>query len=142
MIFKHTMRFVLCVSGLLLAGCSTADSFRPKSQYPPDPWVKGYSNPDDCLGGEKLAALSFELPAYPRRSFNSGRQGWVIMRLDVNAAGETENVIAERSVPEGLFESASIDAVKNWRFQPPGDGALRNCRVLLRYKFGSVSLGT
>ena len=142
MIVKHKTLSVLCVSGLLLAGCSTADSFHPKSQYPPDPWVKGYSNPDDCLGGEKLAALSFDLPAYPRRSFNSGRQGWVIMRLDVNAKGETENVIAERSVPEGLFESVSIDAVKNWRFEPPVDGALRNCRVLLRYKFGSVSLGT
>ena len=83
------------VAGILMAvltACATKNVFQPKSQYPPDPWVKGYSNPDDCLGGEKLAARNFELPPYPRRAFNSGRQGWVIMRLDVSALGETENV--------------------------------------------------
>ena len=108
---------------------------------PPDPWVKGYSNPDDCLGGEKLAARNFELPPYPRRAFNSGRQGWVIMRLDVSALGETENVDVERSLPDGLFESASRQAVKSWTFRPPAGGVLKNCRILLRYRSGEVSLG-
>lgn len=124
-----------------LGGCATKDVFTPKSQYPPDPWVKGYSNFDDCLGGEKLAARNFELPKYPRRSFNSGRQGWVIMKLDVNAAGLTENVGVERSVPDGLFEGVSREAVKAWTFQPPKDGALKNCRVLLRFRAGEVTLG-
>ena len=99
---------------IFLTACATKNVFHPKSQYPPDPWVKGYSNPDDCLGGEKLAARNFELPPYPRRAFNSGRQGWVIMRLDVSALGETENVDVERSLPDGLFESASRQAVKSW----------------------------
>jgi len=67
------------------ASCNMKDVFTPRSAYPPDPWVKGYSNPDDCLGGEKLAAINFELPKYPKRSFNSGRQGWVIVKLDVTA---------------------------------------------------------
>ena len=126
---------------LVLTGCATKDVFKPKSQYPPDPWVKGYSNSDDCLGGEKLAARDFALPKYPRRSFNSGRQGWVIMKLDVNASGMTENVEVERSVPDGLFETASRTAVNNWTFQPPKGGALKNCRVLLRFRAGEVSLG-
>ena len=89
--------------GGILSSCATDVSkatFKPKSQYPPDPWVKGYSNPDDCLGGEKLAAIDFDLPDYPRRAFKSGRQGWVIVRLDVNASGETENVEVERAVPD------------------------------------------
>jgi len=126
---------------LILGGCATKDVFKPRSQYPPDPWVKGYSNSDDCLGGEKLAARNFELPKYPRRSFNSGRQGWVIMKLDVNAKGQTENVDVERSVPDGLFEGTSREAVKAWTFQPPKDGALSNCRVLLRFRAGDVTLG-
>jgi len=136
------MRAVLImITALTVMGCATKDVFKPKSQYPPDPWVKGYSNPDDCLGGEKLAARNFALPKYPRRSFNSGRQGWVIMKLDVNASGFTENVEVERSVPDGLFEGASREAVKNWTFQPPKDGALRNCRVLLSFRAGDVTLG-
>lgn len=130
------------ISLAVLAGCATQEVFKPRSQYPPDPWVKGYSNPDDCLGGETLAARNFDLPTYPRRAFNSGRQGWVIMRLDVNAQGRTESIEVERSVPDGLFEAASRTAVKNWTFQPPKDGALKNCRVLLRYRFGTVTLGT
>jgi len=135
------MRAALILAALILNGCATKDVFRPKSQYPPDPWVKGYSNPDDCLGGEALAARQFDLPDYPRRAFNSGRQGWVIMRLDVNAEGQTENVAVERSVPEGLFEGSSRKAVRAWTFDPPKDNALQNCRVLLRYRFGEVSLG-
>lgn len=132
--------FFICAA-LTLASCATKDAFTPKSYYPPDPWVKGYSNPDDCIGGEKLAARKFELPEYPKRSFNTGRQGWVIMRLDVNAAGITENVDVERSVPDGLFEAVSRSAVRDWRFEPPKDGALENCRVLLRFRAGEVTLG-
>ena len=129
------------IAVIALSACATKDAFTPRSAYPPDPWVKGYSNPDDCLGGEKLAAINFELPKYPKRSFNSGRQGWVIVKLDVNAAGQTENVGIERSVPDGLFEGVSRDAVKRWSFRPPKDGALQNCRVLLRFRAGDVTLG-
>jgi len=64
------------------------------------------------------------------------------MKLDVNASGLTENVEVERSVPDGLFEGASREAVKNWTFQPPKDGVLKNCRVLLRFRAGEVTLGS
>ncbi|MGB0907622.1 MAG: energy transducer TonB [Maricaulaceae bacterium] len=131
----------LLMAALLLSSCTTSKTFNPKSQYPPDPWVKGYSNPEDCLGGEQLAAIDFALPDYPRRAFNTGRQGWTIVKLDVNADGLTENVDIERALPDGLFNSNAKSAVKEWRFQPPKDGALRDCRVLLRYRFGQVSLG-
>jgi len=135
------MRAALILAALILNGCVTKDVFRPKSQYPPDPWVKGYSNPEDCLGGEKLAALQFDLPEYPRGAFNSGRQGWTIIRLDVAQDGETENVSVERSVPDRFFGDPSRRAVMKWRFEPPQDGPLEQCRVLIRYKFGKVSLG-
>lgn len=130
------------LSGLYLSGCATKTVFMPKSAYPPDPWVKGYAADQDCLGGEKLAAIDFALPDYPRRPFNTGRQGWAIMRLDVNAQGQTDNVDVERSVPEGLFDRSSLAAVKKWRFAPPEGGPLFNCRVLLRYRGGTVSLGS
>jgi len=137
------MKYILLLSlSVMLTGCATKDAFYPKSQYPPDPWVKGYSNPDDCLGGEKLAARHFELPDYPRRAFNSGRQGWVIIKLDVSAQGETENVEVERAVPSGLFDGNARAAVQDWVFQPPQDGRLDDCRVLIRYRVGTVSLGS
>lgn len=131
----------ILATGFVTACGSTSKPFNPQSQYPPDPWVKGYSNPDDCLGGEKLAALDFAMPDYPSRSYRTGRQGWTIMRLDVDAAGQTQNVEVERSVPDGMFDKESQKAVEAWTFDPPADGPLQNCRVLLRYRAGSVTLG-
>lgn len=134
---------LLSAAGLfMLSGCKTSKPFYPKSEYPPDPWVKGYSDPQDCIGGEKLAAVKLDLPEYPRRAYSKGRQGWVIIRLDVNEAGETENVDIERAVPDRLFSGNAREAVKNWQFEPPNDGLLQNCRVLLRYKLGRVYLGS
>lgn len=137
--FVFTTAFVL--AAFALGGCTTKTRFMPKSSYPPDPWVKGYADAQDCLGGETLAAVEFALPEYPRRAFNSGRQGWVIMRMDVDAQGQTQNVEIERSIPDGLFDGASEKAVNAWRFAPTQAGGLQNCRVLLRFRGGTVSLG-
>ena len=140
-VYAHlNLSLALCCA-LGFSACASSKAFTPKSSYPPDPWVKGYSQSEDCLGGEALSARVFELPDYPRRGYSSGTQGWVIIKLDVNGAGQTQNVIAERSVPEGYFDKNAINAVRNWRFAPPKNGALANCRVLLRYRAGEVSLG-
>ena len=76
------MKRSLLICAAFLSACGSTDVFTPKSSYPPDPWVKGYSNPDDCIGGEKLAAIKFELPTYPNRAFRGGQQGWTIVRLN------------------------------------------------------------
>ena len=134
---------LFCAVGLTAFGlnaCRSTSVFTPKSAYPPDPWVKGYSDPDDCIGGEKLAAVIFDLPDYPKGSFRSGQQGWTIVRLDVSADGRTENVRIERSLPKGQFDKASRNAVESWEFRPPAKPLL-NCRVLLRYQAGETSLG-
>ncbi len=130
----------LCLA-LGLCACGSTSVFTPKSAYPPDPWVKGYSDPDDCIGGEALAAVDFEMPKYPKGAFRNGRQGWTIVRLDVDADGTTKNVRIERSVPGGSFDKASTKAVEAWRFRPP-KAVLENCRVLLRYRAGETSLGS
>lgn len=130
---------ILLLSALLLSACASKP-FKPKSDYPIDPWVKGYADPDDCIGGEKLAAINFELPGYPRKAFRTGRQGWVILRLDVAANGATENVSIERALPGGMFENTTKKAARRWLFHPPAE-PLNNCRVLIRYQLGAVSLG-
>ncbi len=132
--------FWLCfVAGL--SACGSTSVFTPRSSYPPDPWVKGYSDPDDCIGGEQLAAVSIVLPAYPKSAFRNGRQGWTIIRLDVDSRGATKNVRVERSVPSGTFDNASLKAVEAWQFRPPKT-PLSDCRILLRYRSGDVSLGS
>ncbi|MGB6229229.1 MAG: energy transducer TonB [Litorimonas sp.] len=129
------------IAVVLISGCGSTTTFRPKSEYPPDPYVKGYAEAEDCIGGEALAALSLDEPDYPRRAFRTGRQGWVLLRLDVAPDGSIATVEAERAVPKGLFENSAIRAAESWRFEPPQGGALTDCRVLVRYRLGAVSLG-
>ncbi len=131
-------------AGLILSACATSEPapFMPRSDYPVDPWVKGYAQETDCLGGEKLAAINIDLPAYPKRAFKGGRQGWTIVQLDVDADGNTQNVTVQRAVPGGgMFATPSEKAVEKWRFQAPKSGPLRACRVLIRYRMGLVTLG-
>lgn len=125
----------------ILSACGSTKVFMPQSQYPPDPYVKGYAGPDDCIGGETLAAISLDLPEYPSRAFRTGRQGWVILRLDVGADGSVIEADAQRALPVGLFEKSAESAAREWRFQPPASEGLSNCRVLIRYRLGAVSLG-
>ncbi len=136
------MRVVLlAISALAFTACASSKSFYPQSDYPPDPWVKGYAEEDDCLGGEQLAAREFALPEYPSKPYRSGRQGWVILRLDVDANGQTQNVSTERSLPEGMFSGSAKKAARKWVFEPPKDGPMLKCRVLVRYRLGAVSVG-
>ncbi|GLQ20041.1 energy transducer TonB [Algimonas porphyrae] len=135
------MRALCLPAALLLVACGSTQVFHPQSQYPPDPYVKGYADPDDCIGGEALAAIDLDLPEYPSRAFRTGRQGWVLLRLDVAADGTIADVKAQRALPVGLFERSAERAAAKWRFEPPASGGLTDCRVLVRYRLGDVSLG-
>ncbi len=131
----------LLLAATMVSGCASSDVFNARSVYPPDPYVKGYADPQDCIGGEQLAAVSLDLPDYPGRAFRTGRQGWTIVRLDVGADGRVARADVERAVPDGVFERASERAAHQWVFEPPAGGELTNCRVLIRYRLGQVSLG-
>ena len=133
--------FQLLLSLFILIACANPKAFKPVSQYPPDPWVKGYANPNDCIGGETLAVSKFVLPIYPTRAFKSGRQGWVLVKLNVNEYGETKDIIIEKSLPGGLFDVPVNKAINQWKFNPPQNGEMKNCRVLIKFRAGEVSLG-
>jgi len=135
------MRAFILFAAAALTACSTSKLFKPQSHYPPDPYVKGYADPDDCIGGEALAAISLDLPEYPKRAYRTGRQGWVILRLDIGADGSVTEAEAQRSLPVGLFDKSAERAASAWQFAPPANGGLFDCRVLIRYRLGEVSLG-
>ena len=72
--------------------------------FPPDP--SAYSEPGDCQGGSRLAAVKVEDPEYPSAAFRRGQQGWVALRLDVDEKGRTRNVQVLESQPIGPFDGA------------------------------------
>lgn len=129
---------LLLLSGFALASCGGA----PKIQaYPTPPSVKGLSEPGACTGGEKLAARHLVLPDFPKRALRQGRQGWVIVKLDVTPEGKTSNLTVRDSAPVGIFDKSALNAVAKWDFAPPGPKGLQGCLVFINYHMGKVAIG-
>lgn len=55
---------------------------------------------------------------YPRGALARGIEGYVDLRFDVSAIGETENIEVIAANPSGVFEKAAVKAAQKWRFQP------------------------
>lgn len=148
-----TLIAFICAS---LAGCASVPSlpelpglpdgavgddpgpFRPRDEYPHAPNVARMIGEEDCRGAT-LAAVSAQMPDYPRRAYQRGRQGWVVIRFDVEPDGGAENVRVARSVPAGVFDGQARRAVREWRFQPlDTQEPLLNCVVMFEFRAGEV----
>ena len=143
------MRFVflpLAVLALSALGAACVpfhrdDVFYPKSDYGIPPETTAYSEPGDCQGGSRLAAVDLAEPEYPRGAFRKGQQGWVVVRLDVDVDGKTRNVKVIDAQPRGPFDGAARRTVRSWRFEPPGEPGLERCVVILDFRLGTGRIG-
>ncbi len=148
MIRPWPWRWTIAVSAAALTGCGVldggrlgADVFVPRSDYGFAPRVQDYTEPGDCRGGSRLAAVEVEPPDYPRGAFRNGLQGWVVVRLDVDSQGKTRNVKIVDSQPVSAFNRAARRAVREWRFEPPGEPGLSRCVVVLDFRLGVAQIG-
>jgi protein TonB len=57
-------------------------------------------------------------PRYPDRALELGREGEVEIEFTIAADGSVKNPQVVRSVPEGVFDSAAMNALVNWRYTP------------------------
>jgi TonB family protein len=57
-------------------------------------------------------------PAYPKDALAQHINGKVVLLIDIDAQGNPTNVVVDRSEPPGVFDQASIDAARKWKFQP------------------------
>lgn len=57
-------------------------------------------------------------PDFPREAIISGTPGWVIVEGTIAADGTVAEVRVKKSHPPGLYDAASLRAVKQWRFKP------------------------
>jgi TonB family protein len=132
------------IAGAMLAACIPFHHgrvFVPRSDYPIAPNAKSYTKPGDCQGGSKLAAEHLEQPKYPAAAWRRGQQGWVVVRLDVDAKGKTHNVHIADAQPAGPFDLTAVGTVLSWQFQPPGGKGLKRCIVVLDYRLGVGHIG-
>lgn len=115
-------------------------AFIPRDEYPTPPNVANMIGPEDCRGST-LSALSAEIPDYPDRAYQRGRQGWAVVRFHVYSDGSVHRARIARAIPEGVFDRAARRAVERWEFRPlDGVDVLENCVVMFEFRQGEVRI--
>jgi TonB family protein len=71
-------------------------------------------------------------PAYPQRAAVRGIEGWVDVEFTVGADGRPRDARIVNASPRGEFDSAALEAIAGWRYEPPPGG---EARVGLRLRF-------
>ncbi len=135
------MRVFIPFIAILLAGCGGGHSFKVNHDYPLPPAIKRLTAPGACTGGGGLAAVSLPVPHYPASARRKGRQGWVVVSLDVTAQGTVNNVAVRQSAPGKIFDRSALRAVRQWVFRAPGGDGLHDCLVFIDYRLGAVRIG-
>lgn len=57
-------------------------------------------------------------PKYPPRAKERRIEGWVQLEITVTESGEVSAVKVIQSNPENVFDTAALQAVKQWKFKP------------------------
>jgi protein TonB len=80
----------------------------------------------EIIGGPNLGAAPNDAdiiplvrvnPQYPSRALSRGIEGWVTLEFTISAAGTvTDPMVIESS--SSLFHSASMRAIKKWKYNP------------------------
>jgi len=76
-----------------------------------------------ALMANVIAASTLKLtkstpPIYPRSAEIAKKEGWVELDFTVAATGATQDIEVHAANPAGIFESAAIAALSQWRYQP------------------------
>ena len=66
----------------------------------------------------QLRRTSFTAPVYPDRARARGTEGWVDLEFTVTNDGSTRDIVVRSAPPAGQFDSAAVNAVRRWRYEP------------------------
>jgi TonB family protein len=64
--------------------------------------------------------ISQPQPQYPQRALEAEREGVVRLRITIGPDGSVKDAVVVSARPSGWFESAALNAVRQWRYQPSG----------------------
>jgi protein TonB len=75
-----------------------------------------------------------ESPAYPRGAQKRGIEGWVLLEYTVDENGDVTSPRVIDSSPPGVFDSAALEALMEWKYAPAKMGATAVATPGLRIK--------
>jgi protein TonB len=80
-------------------------------------------------------------PDYPMQARQKGIEGWVDVQFTVGADGSVRNPVVLDAQPKSIFDSAALQAVKGWKYNPKIEGGKpverAGLRVRIRFELES-----
>lgn len=137
---------VVAVCVLVSAASYGAWAFRPADTAAAASAAANHSPTD---AGDQEASVQRESrmltpPRYPVDAVASGTSGKVVLRILVAADGSVKDVVVEHAEPVGVFEASTIEAARQWSFNPaikdgkPAEGWVR---VPVDFEYGPLEDG-
>ncbi len=83
--------------------------------------VPGMAQDSECVpaGEIELTAIERTPPFYPIEAFQRNIEGYAVAQFDVTPDGRVTNVEVVEQEPAGVFDTVVVEAVRQWRFDPP-----------------------
>ena len=93
-----------------------------------------------------VAASDLELvktvrPLYPTRAEAKQTEGWVELDFTVTESGEVRDVAVHAANPPGVFDSAAVNALSQWRYKPvlkDAKPAPQRSRIRIRFTLAAA----
>ena len=95
--------------------------------------AQGTSGGPVRIGTGQLQLLKRVEPVYPRLMLQTRQTGTVVLDAVIRPDGTIDDIKVLQS-PGGFFDQAAIDAVKQWRYSPPGFEAVLTVTVIFSIK--------
>ncbi len=89
---------------------------RPPSKVDPGPG--GTVRLDEILQAADLPRTKQVMPTYPRDAARDGTEGYVDLDFVIATDGVPRDIKVRSATPRRVFESAAMNCVRQWRFQP------------------------
>ena len=92
------------------------------------PWDRpAPERPRDSIADRKalrktVRLIKSERPPYPQVARRQGWEGTVVLRINIGAGGDVENVATQKSTGYDALDESATQSVKTWRFDPAKDG--------------------
>jgi protein TonB len=91
---------------------------------------------DVIISASELTLVKSVKPVYPMRAERAKTEGWVELDFTVTESGDVKSVSVRAANPAGVFDSAAIAALSQWRYKPvleEGRPTARHCRIRVRF---------
>jgi TonB family protein len=88
------------------------------------------------VGANSLQRLEYVAPKFPASTRNRNMSGWVELEFTVKSDGSIGDIVVTNSSPRKTFDSAAVNAVREWRYKPViRDGTAVDQRASVRIRF-------